>query len=64
MNDQAPQRGAPLPGRTHRRECDGAHGQIEIGGRTYDCGIIAAQFEKRLSEARGDARRNCAAHNG
>ena len=50
VHDQPAQRGAALAGGARRGEHDAAHGQIEIGRRGDDRGVVAAEFQQRLAE--------------
>ena len=54
VDDQAAQRGAALPGRADGGEHDRPHRHVEIGGRGDDHGVVAAEFEDRAAEPRGD----------
>ena len=64
MDEQASQRRATLSGGSHGREGNPAEGEVEIGGRSDDRGIVAAEFKQRAREALCQARTDCAAHGG
>ena len=64
VRDHPAQRGAALPGGAGRREHDAAHGEVEVGRRRDDRGVVAAELEQQPAEAAGDARRDGAAHPG
>jgi len=45
-------------------EGDAAHGDIQIGRRCHDGGVVAAQFQDGAGEAGGEARRHRTPHGG
>ncbi|MNP10340.1 hypothetical protein D3C76_1024850 [compost metagenome] len=64
MHDQTAQRSATLAGGTHGAEQDAAHGQVQIGTRGQDHGVVAAELEDAATETRSDPRADLAAHAG
>ena len=62
VHEQAAHRGAALAGRAECGKGDGAHRQVKIRRRTDDGGIVAAEFEDRLAEARRHDGRYGASH--
>ena len=50
VHDQAAQGGATLASSTHSREQDAAHGQVQVGARGQDHGVVATQFEDAAAE--------------
>ena len=46
------------------REHDAAHGQVEVGRRRHDRGVVAAELEQQPAEPAGHPRRDGAAHAG
>ncbi len=64
VRDHPAQGGAALAGRAGRGEHDAAHGEVEVGRRRHDGGVVAAELEQAAAEARGDPRADLAAHPG
>ena len=62
VHDQPPQRRAPLARGAGGGEDDAAHGEVEVGRRRDDGGVVAAQLEDRPAEAGGHPRRDRGAH--
>ena len=62
VHDQSAQRRTPLSCGARRGEHDAAHGEVEVGGRCDDGGVVAAQFEQRLAEPLRHPRPDLLAH--
>ena len=56
--------GAALAGRADCAEHDRRHREIQIGRLIDDDGVVAAELEQALAQARGDALADLAAHRG
>ena len=54
VHDQPAQRRAPLAGRAGGGEHDAAHGEVQVGGRRDDRGVVAAELQQGPPEAGGD----------
>ena len=50
MHDQAAQARAALAGGADRGEEHAAHDEVEVGARSHDGGVVAAELEQRASE--------------
>ena len=62
VHDQPAHRRAPLAGGAGGGEHDGAHGEVEVGRRRDDRGVVAAELEDGPAEAGGHPRRDRGAH--
>ena len=64
MYEKSSQGRAALARRPHGGECNGPDGQIEIGRRGDDRGVVTAEFKDRAGKTGGEARADVAAHGG
>ncbi|RMO11514.1 hypothetical protein ALQ47_05296 [Pseudomonas cichorii] len=64
MYDQATQRSAALAGSAYRAEQDAAHGQIQVGARGQDHGVVAAQLQNAATETSRHTRTHFTPHAG
>jgi len=53
MHDEAARAGATLAGGADGAEDDGGYREFQIGGFVHDDGVVAAELQDRLAEARG-----------
>lgn len=62
VRDNSTQRRTPLSCSACGGEHYSARGQVEVGGRRHDRGIVTPELEQHSAESLGDAGSDCAAH--